>query len=371
MGHRLKLVVSDFHLGKGRFLRDGTVNILEDFNYGVKFVEFLRYYSEGHFAEANVELVINGDFLNLLQTDYLGVHTSLVTERITVYQVRSIIAGHAEVFDALRDFASARNHAIAYVIGNHDQALLFPAARRILRDCIGNNLRFYDTYYEFDGVRIEHGHQYESVNRCEIQNYAITDPLYPEPVLNLPWASLFVAAYLPKIKKERPFVDKVKPFTGYMRWALIHDTVFALRTGFFLVFSFLRMAFLQSKHPLLDFRLNWQRLSGITFYPAFVSVAHRILKRQPSLHTVIFGHTHVLRYKQWSGGREYFNIGTWNEVTSLEMADFGLQYKLTYAHIEQAAPGKRPRTRLKEWKGRWESVVDATNMPGGTRAALP
>jgi UDP-2,3-diacylglucosamine pyrophosphatase LpxH len=173
-----------------------------------------------------------------------------------------------------------------------------------------------------------------------------------------------VATSLTKIKKERPFVDKVKPFTSYMRWALIHDTAFAIKTGIFIFLSFLRMAFLQMRHPLLDFRLNWARLKGVTIYPSFTGFARKVLRENAGIHTVIFGHTHVLQYKQWSGGREYFNIGTWNEVTSLEMADFGLQKKLTYAFIEQISANKRPRTRLREWRGHWDTLVDATNMPG-------
>ena len=370
MSKRIKLVVSDFHLGKGRFLKDGTANILEDFQFGAKFVEFLQFYSSGDLEAADVELIINGDFLNLLQTDYLGAHTNLITESMTNYMVRSIIAGHPEVFDALRSFVAKPNHRIAYCIGNHDQALLFDGPRRILRECVGKRLRFYDTYYEFDGVRVEHGHMYESVNRCDLYNWCVSDPMYPEPVLNLPWASLFVAAYLPRLKKDRPFVDKVKPFTAYMRWALIHDTLFAIRGGWFLAMSFLRMAFHQSRHPSLDFKLTWERLKGVTFYPSFVKVARRILRRNPQVQTVIFGHTHVLRYKQWGGGREYFNIGTWNEFTSLEMGDFGLHYALTYAYIEQGPGQKRPRTRLKEWKGRWQPTVDATNMPSGPATNL-
>ena len=224
---------------------------------------------------------------------------------------------------------------------------------------------------ELGGGRIEHGHMYESVNRCDLQNFAVSDPMYPEPVLNLPWASLFVCLSLTRIKKERPFVDKVKPFTAYMRWALIHDFFFAIRSGIFMATSFLRMAFMQSRHPLLDFRLNWARLKGITFYPMFVNVARRIMRQNPQLHTIIFGHTHVLRYKQWAGGREYFNIGTWNEVTSLEMSDFGIQCKLTYAYIEQVSATKRPRTRLKEAKGHWETIIDATNMPGRSSSFGP
>ncbi|HEY8280813.1 MAG TPA: hypothetical protein VIH99_14375 [Bdellovibrionota bacterium] len=364
---RVKIVVNDFHLGKGVLLKDGTVNILEDFRHGRSFVEFLEYYRSGDFADAEVELVINGDFLNLLQIDYLGIHTYLVTEKMIAHFVRSIIAGHPEVFEALRLFASAPNHQIAYVIGNHDIGLLFDQPRKILRETIGKGIRFYDTYYEFENVRIEHGHMHEAINATDPQRFILRDPDYPEPVLNLPWASLFVAIFLPKIKKERPFVDKVKPFTGYMRWALIHDTFFFLRMGIYIFFSFLRMIFLARKHPLLDFQVNWAKISGTTVYPSFIKAARKILRSNPRLQAVIFGHTHVLRYRQWGGGKEYFNTGTWNEVTSLDIADFGLQTLLTYGFIELPPQGTqaRARIRLKEWKGQWRPEHETSLMPVG------
>lgn len=364
---RFKLIVNDFHIGKGPVLKDGTVNILEDFRHGKSFVEFLRYYCEGEYADAEVELIINGDFLNLLQIDYLGIHTYLVTERMVTHSVRAIIAGHVEVFEALRQFAEYPHHRIAYVIGNHDIGMLFDEPRRVMREAVGKGLRFYDTYYEFDHVRVEHGHMYEAINATDPQRFILKDPDYPEPVLNLPWASLFVSIFLPKIKKERPFVDKVKPFTGYARWALLHDTLFALRTGFYMTFSFLRMMSLSKKHPLLDFHFSFARLKGTTIYPSFVKEARKILRQNPHLNAIIFGHTHVLRYRQWGGGKEYFNTGTWNEVTSLDIADFGLQTLLTYGFIELPAPasGHRARIRLKEWKGQWKPEVETSIMPVG------
>lgn len=364
---KIKIIVNDFHIGKGAVLNDGTVNILEDFQHGRSFVEFLNYYKSGEFADAEVELIINGDFLNLLQIDYLGVHTYLVTEKMVAHFTRAIIAGHPEVFEALRSFCEAPNREIAYVIGNHDIGLLFDAPRKILRDTIGPRIRFYDTYYEFDRIRVEHGHMYEAINATHPQKYILRDPDYPEPVLNLPWASLFVALFLPKIKKERPFVDKVKPFTGYMRWALIHDTLFALRTGFFITFSFFRMMVLARRHPLLDFSISLARMKGTTIYPSFVREARKILRQNPHLNAVIFGHTHVSRYRQWGGGKEYFNTGTWNEVTSLDIADFGLQTRLTYGFVELAPPnsGQRGRIRLKEWKGQWRPELDTSLMPVG------
>lgn len=364
---KYKIIVNDFHIGKGPILKDGTVNILEDFRYGARFAEFLSYYRTGEFADANVELIINGDFLNLLQIDYLGIHTYLMTEKMIMHSVRAIISGHPDVFDALKAFAQAPNHEIAYIIGNHDVGLLWDGPRKVLRETIGENLRFYDTYYEFDHVRVEHGHMYEAINATNPHKFYLKDPDYPEPVLRLPWASLFVATFLPKIKKERPFVDKVKPFTGYMRWALIHDTLFALRTFFYITFSFLRMMTLARKHPLLDFGISWARVKGTTIYPSFVKEARKILRANPNLNAVIFGHTHVLRYRQWGGGKEYFNTGTWNEVTSLDIADFGLQTLLTYGFIEvpPGGSGQRARIRLKEWRGMWRPEVETSIMPVG------
>ncbi len=364
---RVKIVVNDFHIGKGMVLKDGTINILEDFRHGRSFVEFLEYYRSGEFADCDVELVINGDFLNLLQVDYFGIHTYLVTEKMVAHFVRAIIAGHSEVFDALQLFAEAPFHRIAYVIGNHDVGLLFDTPRKILRQKIGKKIRFYDTYYEFDNVRIEHGHMHEAINATDLEKFVLRDPDYPEPVLNLPWASLFVATFLPRIKKERPFVDKVKPFTGYLRWALMHDTLFALRTGLFIAVSFFRMFILARKHPLLDFNISFGRIKGTTIYPSFVKEARKILRKNPHLSAVIFGHTHVLRYRQWGGGKEYFNTGTWNEVTSLDIADFGLQTLLTYGFIELPAQAstQRARIRLKEWKGQWRPEVETNLMPVG------
>ena len=57
---KFKLVVSDFHLGKGRYFRDGTQNILEDFIYDREFAEFLNYFRLGDFAEAEVEPAAEG-----------------------------------------------------------------------------------------------------------------------------------------------------------------------------------------------------------------------------------------------------------------------------------------------------------------------
>jgi UDP-2,3-diacylglucosamine pyrophosphatase LpxH len=134
---KYKLVVSDFHLGKGRYFRDGTQNILEDFIYDREFAEFVNFHRSGSYADAEVELILNGDILNLLQIDTWGVQTHLISERSVVRAVERIVAGHPEFFEALRSFAATPGHTIAYVVGNHDAGMLWPGPRRVFSEACG------------------------------------------------------------------------------------------------------------------------------------------------------------------------------------------------------------------------------------------
>src|ERR1700733_5256218 len=98
---KLKLVISDLHLGRGRMLEGGATNSLEEFYFGQKLVEFLHYYCNGEYRDAEVELVINGDFLNFLQVDYRGHHLTVITESVSLEKLKNIVKGHPEVFKAL------------------------------------------------------------------------------------------------------------------------------------------------------------------------------------------------------------------------------------------------------------------------------
>ena len=60
---KIILCISDLHLGAGSFLM-GKRNNLEDFHYDKELVEFLDFYSSGKYSKTNVELIINGDFLD-------------------------------------------------------------------------------------------------------------------------------------------------------------------------------------------------------------------------------------------------------------------------------------------------------------------
>lgn len=362
---RFKLVVSDFHLGKGRYFKDGTQNILEDFIYDREFSEFLNYYRSGDFTDSEVELVLNGDILNLLQIDYYGVHTHLFTDRSQVFAVRKIIQGHPEFFVALRRWASTPGHTISYVIGNHDVGMMFSGAQKVFSEATGSQVRFFTSNYVFDGIWIEHGQQYERFARLNLKRPFITRGV-PEAVLDLPWGSLFVAVFMPKLKQERAHLDKVRPFGDFMVWSVLHDFWWAVRSAAKTVlFTFESLIFKTRYQIRKGVRVPWNIWREIVLYPSFDKIAFKILDENVDVNVVIFGHTHVLAYRQYREGKEYFNEGTWNEVTNLHLSEYGTKTRLTYAFIEypqqtESSIRPRPLVRLKEWKGVWRPEMEIT-----------
>lgn len=346
---KIKVIVSDLHLGKGRLLEKGGINSLEEFYYGEKLVEFIHYYSSGAYKEYEVELIINGDFLNFLQCDYKGHFLTVITESVTLDILREIVNGHGNVFKALAEFAGKPGNTITYVVGNHDQGMLWPACRAYLNQVIGTPIRFKNIVYFFDGVHIEHGHMHEAANRVDPKKFFLKKDLV-EPILNLPFGSHFFLEVVLKIKQDYPHVDKIRPFGKMVRWSFMNETAIMIR-AFIMAFAyFIKSAFVKDPRRHWPLKQIIQVIAESAIFPDLSESARKILGDE-RVHTVVFGHTHVYQYRQWSEDKEYFNTGTWTELTSLDIVSLGKITKLTYVLIEYPEDGGRPRGRLKEWKG--------------------
>lgn len=347
---KIKLVISDLHLGKGRILDDGGNNSLEEFYFGDKLVEFIHYYSTGMFRDYDVELIINGDFLNFLQVDYKGHYLTVITESIALEVLKSIIHGHEKVFKALAEFASKPSHSITYIVGNHDQAMVWPGCRAHFNTVLGSQIKFKNIVYFFDGVHIEHGHMHEAANRMDPKKFFLKKDL-AEPILNLPFGSHFFVELVLKIKQKYPHVDKIRPFSKMLRWAFFNETKLMTTSFFSLFFYFLKSIFIKDPRRSWPFRRILRVLLESAIFPDLGESARKILIDN-RVHTVIFGHSHVYQYRQWSSDKEYFNTGTWTELTSLDIVSLGKITKLTYVLLEYPEETQgRPRGRLKEWKG--------------------
>jgi hypothetical protein len=185
-------------------------------------------------------------------------------------------------------------------------------------------------------------------------------------VLNLPWGSLFVAVALPKIKQERPYIDKVRPMGAFLRWTFIHDFLWGFKTLFMIAKFIFDTVLFKTRYQIRQgMGATLELLKEITLYPNYDRIAFKLLEENAEINTVIFGHTHILKYRQWREGKEYFNEGTWNEFTNLYLDDYGKQTRLTYAFIEypivtnvegtvEVPTHGRPKVRLKQWNGVWK-----------------
>ena len=346
---KIKLVLSDLHIGKGRRLPEGGFNNYEEFFYEKKLMEFFNYYSTGEYRDYDVEIILNGDILNFLQVDYKGHFLTVITEGIALDILRSIVEGHKALFQALRDFLKTPNHSVTYVVGNHDQHMLWPALRDYLDEVLGASVKYKNIVYYFDGVHIEHGHMHEAANRLNPKKFFLKKDL-PEPILNLPFGSHFFVDFVMKIKESYPHVDKIRPFSNMIRWTLFNKFFFTVGGLAKLLLYFAKAVIVK------DARRNWTfgKVAKVflesAVFPDLSESAKRILS-DDRIHTVIFGHTHVYEYRQWGPDKEYFNSGTWTELTSLDVKSLGKITKLTYIAIEYPIGEDRPRGRLKEWRG--------------------
>lgn len=349
MSKKIKLVVSDLHLGVGRVLPGGQLNSLEEFYFDEKFTEFLHFYTTGKYAEHEVELILNGDILNFLQVDYHGHYLTVITEPICLDILKRIVDGHPVVFKALREFAAKPGNTITYVVGNHDQAMLWQSTRTFLNEVVGASIRYKNLVYFFDGVHIEHGHMHEAANRLDPRKFFLKKNL-AEPILNLPFGSHFFVEFVLKIKHKYPHVDKIRPFNRMMRWALVNEFWFTISNTLNLAGYFLKSIFTNDARRMFPFSRIFAVLLESAVFPDLSESARRILLDE-RVHTVCFGHSHVYQYRQYSENSEYFNTGTWTDLTSLDIASLGKITKLIYVLFEYPEDGNRPRGRLKEWHG--------------------
>ncbi len=346
------LVVSDLHLGKGKFLKNGQLNILEDFFEDDRFEEFLEFYSTDENYLEPVHLVLGGDILNLIQIDIEGVFSYIIDDELTCRQIDAIASGHPIFFRALEKFMQAPNKKITYIIGNHDSGIAFEGAQEKLRQLISPDIQFTDELDE-NGIHVEHGHRFEAINTVAAKNFFVTGP-QGKKILNLPWGSLFCIGVLPLLKKERPHIDKVRPMSAYITWCLIHDTAFFFRLIAKVVGYVIQTSFDTYVRQNRNFKTSMAILKQITIYPKYEKKAKAILRKKKHLHTVIMGHTHLQEWRRFPEGRYYFNTGTWNPIPSMDAGLHESAKNLTYCLLEvHEKSGTLRKGALNVWQGKW------------------
>ena len=205
---RLVVVMSDIEMGGGG-------RVLDDFPHDAWLAEIIGAYNEGPFSDLAIDLVFNGDTLDLLKTPYEGGYPHRIDAEVALTKLDAIAGSHPDFFRGIRRFLShtPAPRRVYLLPGNHDQELVFPevqdAVRRLCGD--GGGVHFPGVELNIGDLHVQHGAQFDNV-------FAI-DPTTPflvddgKQILNLAWGSVAVLQAVLPLQPWLYFHDRMKPKT--------------------------------------------------------------------------------------------------------------------------------------------------------------
>lgn len=350
---KIKLVISDVHLGEGQEI--GDHNPWHNFLHDQKLCEFLEYYSSGIYEECEVELIIAGDFVDFLQIRYNGSFPVAITEEISSVKFEKCIEGHHLVWEAFKIFLAKPGKRITVIPGNHDLDLYFPRIQQRFREAaagveLSHKIRFYmEGEYKFDNVLVKHGHEHEVTNSFEgdKKTFIGSDG---EPILNLPWGSYYHILVLNPLKKFRSYIDRVFPLKLYLLGALFLDTKFALKLIWMSFKCLFKTRFTHYNGRAYSFANTLKIMKeSFSILGSLEKQAVKILEAREDIDILILGHSHgpkIRRYKN----KLYLNSGTWTHSISLNIASLGTQDRMTYIKLQYYKDNKKT-AHLMVWNG--------------------
>jgi UDP-2,3-diacylglucosamine pyrophosphatase LpxH len=214
------LVISDLHVGGGA--KDPGDDHVYDKDQLRHFIDEQSQSPEG--KKGDVELVINGDFLEFAQVEpnvyTLGSAKYWCSESESLLKLQAITTGHADIFEAMMNFQKLGNQ-ITLAAGNHDVDLYWPAVQAELRRVTGPlSFETGNVWYSRYGglLRISHGHMFDPANKFE----RWSDPITPNAEgqtsrLEMCPGTLFMVKFVNWLEEKYPFADNLKPVTALGR----------------------------------------------------------------------------------------------------------------------------------------------------------
>ena len=365
------VVISDLHLGAGISVNNRR-NFLEDFHYDKELIEFIEYHSSGHYLDREVELIINGDFFDLLAVPFVKYFDDeFWSENAALDKLKMILEAHSGVIEALKDFLSYPNNHIVYIIGNHDAEFVFESLRDYLLSlfCDKDRSKFRillndDTVYiPEEGIVLKHGHEYELAHQFSVKTSIATDINHNKYFIP-PWGSYYVTRVINKFKESRDYINAVRPVNKFIINGIIYDPLYTTRFMFANFYYFLMVRFVLIFKQNVKFGEIFKHVkSDIQLFQNYESLTEEYVKSDENIKALIVGHTHDPIFREYDDGSIFINTGTWTKMYNL---DFGKNFhgaKLTFAKIDiktkrlsenEEIIGKFDHLdiSLNEWRGR-------------------
>ncbi len=336
------LVISDIHLGAGARV-SGRRNFLEDFHYDKEMVEFLEYYSTGYYLEREVELIINGDFVDLLAVPFVPFFDDEYwSEKASLERLKLVIDAHEEVIQALINFLSFPNNKIVYIIGNHDAEMVFESLRDYFiklfpekdQSKIQILLNEKGDYRPVDGIVIKHGHEYELAHHYDPKKSIAEDQLGNKYFIP-PWGSYYVTKVVNRFKEGRDYINAVRPINKFIINGLIYDSLYTVRFLLANFYYFLMVRFLLLFKQNKTYGEIFDHIkTEMTLFQDYEALTESFIRSDPNIKALIVGHTHDPIFREYDDGSIFINTGTWTKMYNLDFSKDFNGARLTYAKID-------------------------------------
>ena len=336
------LVISDLHLGAGLIVNKRK-NFLEDFHYDKELIEFIEYHASLHYQEREVELIINGDFLDILAVPFVPYFDDeFWSEKASLDKLKMIVSAHWGVFEALKNFLTFPNNRLVYIIGNHDAELIFESLRQYIielfpledRSKFKILLNTNEVYIPEDGVVLKHGHEYEMAHHFDPEHSIATD-VEGKKYFIPPWGSYYVTRVINKFKEGRDYINAVRPINKFMINGIIYDSLYTLRFAFANFYYFLMVRFVMIfKQNKGVFEVLDHVKKEIQLFQNYEALTEDFVTKNEDVHALIVGHTHDPIFREYDDGSVFINTGTWTKMYNL---DFGKNFygaRLTFARVD-------------------------------------
>lgn len=274
-----------------------------------------------------VDLVLNGDTFDFLRAPYFKenqlVYPRHITEEISLAKLRLIYHAHYKVFEALKKFTKIKRHRLFFVIGNHDYDLVYRKVQKKIKTLLGNhkNIYFLRRYRHY-GVYIEHGQQYDFLNRINFNKLFLN--YKRESILNLSWVSFGLISTFMHLKEEHPFIERVFPRPTLLS---LHRSVvkkLTFKTAVYFLKSIIYFPFRYYFDPTYTypkelFREFYRRVRKVNWdvdniIQIFKHRKKRTLKKNK---IYILGHIHE-KYIEEKKGKVIIHPGSWRDEYNLD-----------------------------------------------------
>lgn len=338
------IVISDLHLSAGITV-NGKRNVLEDFHADQELVDFFSYYSSATYSHAHVEIIINGDFLDLLAVPYVNYFDDEYwSEEASLKKLEIILDAHSEVMDSITNFLSKKNKKIVYIIGNHDGEMVFQSLKELFFSRLGTEITDRISienetllYSPIDSVYIEHGHNYELAHSFDQMN-SIETASNGKRYFIPSWGAYYVTHIINRYKQERDHVNAVRPIKNFIIHGLIFDTFFIIRFLIANAYYFLMVRLLDFKRSKLKLKeILKQASTDLTLFQDYEQLTRSFFMSHPQAKILIVGHTHEPTFNEYADGTTFINTGTWTQMLNLDLNIAQSSEKFTFALIEKNA----------------------------------